>query len=140
MLVAFWALNNLTAHRLFNANRRVLSDHYRRQITNDFEKLLEQEDAKNILKVATPILPMIDMHIRPTSLLEVGPPHVKYDSKKRVRKEYVGADWSDNGKIKETMAADENEDNDKEDPWEKKRQLKKKKQRLKQAAARARAR
>ena len=75
MLVAFRALNNIIAHRLLAACHGVPSDHYRHQTTNDFEKLLEQEDAKNISKVATPILLTIGMHIGPTRLLEVGPPN-----------------------------------------------------------------
>ena len=50
MLVAFQALNNITAYSLLIACRRVPSDHYRNQTINDFEKLLEQEDAKNISK------------------------------------------------------------------------------------------
>ena len=68
------------------------SDHYRHQTTNDFEKLLEQEDAKNISKVATPILLTIGMHIGPTRFLEVGPPNAKYDLERRLCKRCTGAD------------------------------------------------
>ncbi len=41
MLVAIWAPNNITAHRLLTAHHGVPSDSYRHQTTNDFEKLLD---------------------------------------------------------------------------------------------------
>ena len=79
MLVVFRALNNKTTHKLLTACHGVSSDYYCHQTTNNFEKQLEQEDAKNISKVATPIFLTIGMHIRPTRLLEVGSPNTKYD-------------------------------------------------------------
>ena len=115
------------------------SDHYRHQTTNNFEKLLEQEDGKNTLKVNIPILLTIGMHIRPTRFLEVGPPNAQYDVRGRLRKRCTDVDWGDDGEIKEAMAADNNKDDDEEDPQKKNKQLKKEKQRLKQAATRARA-
>ena len=116
MLVVFRALNNITAYWLLIARGRVPSDHYRHQTTNDFKKLLEQEDAENISKVATPILLTIGIHIGPTSLLEVGPSNAKYDSEERLREECTDTDWGDDGEIEEAMAADNNEDNDKDNP------------------------
>ena len=116
------------------------SDHYRHQTTNNFEKLLEQEDAKNTSKVTTLILLTIGMHIGPTRLLNVGLLNAQYDSERKLYEGCTGADWGDDSEIEEAMAADNNEDNDTKDFWEKNRQLKKKKQYLKQVAARARAR
>lgn len=55
------------------------------------------------------------MHIRPTRLLEVGPPNAEYDLKERLRKRCTGGDCGNNGKIEEAMAADNNKDDDKED-------------------------
>ena len=41
MLIAFQAFNNITAHRLFTAHCKMALDHYRYQITINFEQLLE---------------------------------------------------------------------------------------------------
>lgn len=92
MLVAFQAFNNITAYRLLIASRVVPLDLYCHQTTNDFEKLLKQKNAKNILKIATLILVTIDMHIGPTKYLEIGPYNAKYDSKKRLYKGCTSAD------------------------------------------------
>ena len=120
MLVAFQALNNIIAHRLLIACCGVLSDHYRHQTTNNFKKLLKQENAKNILKMATLIFLIIGMHIGPTRLLEVGSSNTKYNSKGRFYKECIVANWCDHGKIEKTIAADDDEDDDKEAPGKKK--------------------
>ena len=114
-------------------------DHYCHQTTNNFEKLLKQKDAKNISKVANPILLTIEMHIGPTRLLEVGPPNAEYDSEETLCKACTCANWGDYGEIEEAMAADDDKDDDEENLQEKKKRLKKEKQRLKRAAARARA-
>ena len=89
-------------------------DHYRHQTTKDFEKLLEQEDVKNISKVATPILLTISMHIEPTRLSKVVSLNVEYDSEGRLRERCTGADWGNDGEIEEAMAADIEKDDDKE--------------------------
>lgn len=88
-------------------------DQYCHQNTNNFEKLLEQEDAKNILKIATPIFLTIGMHIRPTKLLEVSPPNVQYNLEQKLRKECTSADWYDYSEIEKAMAEDNNKDDDK---------------------------
>ena len=75
IFIAFQAFSNTTTHGLLTVCHGVLSDHYCHQATNDFKKLLEQKDAKNTLKVATPILLTIGIHIGPTRLLKVGPPN-----------------------------------------------------------------
>ena len=90
MLIAFWVLNNITAYTLVTACCGVPLDYDRHQTTNNFEKLLKQEDTKNILKVVTPILLTIGMHIGLTRLLEVGLPNAKYDSEEKLHKEYTG--------------------------------------------------
>ena len=102
------------------------SDYYRHQTTNNFEKLLEQEDAENTSKIATPILLTIGMHIGSTSLLEVGSPNAKYDSDERLCKGYTSADWGDNGEIEEAITLDNDEDDDEKNLQEKNSQLKKK--------------
>ena len=119
MLVAFWAFNNITAHTLLSSCREVPLKHYRHQTTNNFEKLLEQKNAKNTLKVAIPIFLTIRMHIGLTRLLKVGRPNVEYDLERKLHKRCINIDWGDNGKIKEAMAADDDKDNNEGDFWEK---------------------
>ena len=118
----------------------MLLNHYRYQIINNFEKLLEQKNAENTLKMTTLIFLTICMHIGPIRHLEVGPLIAKYDLQGKLCKGYTSANWGNNSEIEETMAVDNNKDNNKENPQEKNRQLKKKKQCLKQQAARAKVR
>lgn len=54
MFVVFWALNNITAQRLFITCRRVPSDSYHYQTTN--KKLLDQKGIENTSMITTPIL------------------------------------------------------------------------------------
>lgn len=105
----------------------MLLDHYQHQTTNNFEKLLEQEDEKNTSKVTTPIFLTIGMHIRPTRLLEVISPNIKYDSEGRLYEGCTYANLGDKSEIK-AMVADNNEDDDDKDSYDKTRQLKKNKQ------------
>lgn len=60
-----------------------------------------------------------------------------YDLEEKFHKGYTSANWGNNSKIKKAMAASDNKDDDEEDSWEKNKQLKKKKQYLKQVAVRA---
>lgn len=115
IFVAFQALNIITAHQLLIACYEMPLDFKYHQTTNNFEKLLEHEDAENISKMATSIFLIIGLHIGPTRLLEVGPPNVKYDSKERFYEEYTSANWGDKSEIEEVMTANNNEDNDEED-------------------------
>lgn len=117
----------------------MILNYYCYQTTNNFERLLEQKDAKNISKVAILIFLTIGMLIRLTRLLEDCLPNAKYDSKKKFRKRCTNVDYDNDGKIEEAMTADNDKEDDKKNPWEKNRQLKKEKQRLMQAIARARA-
>ena len=137
MLIAFWALNNITAHSLFITHYGVLLDQYRHQTTNNFKKLLEQEDAKNTLKVAISIFLIIGMQIGPTRLLEVGLPNAKYNLERKLCKKCTGADLGNDGEIKGAMTADNNKDDDKENLWDENRGLKKENQCQKRATAKA---
>lgn len=53
---------------------------------------MEQKDAKNITKMAIPILLTLSMHIRLTRLLQVNFSNAKYDLKKKLGKSYTDAD------------------------------------------------
>lgn len=77
------------------------------------------------------------MLIRLTRLLEVCLLNAKYVSKKKFRKRCTNADYDNNGKIEETMTTDNDKKDDKDNPWKKNKQWKNEKQRLMQAAARA---
>ena len=140
MLVVFWALNNIIAHNLLTARHGMPSNHYHHQTTKNFKKLLEQEDIKNTLKVAIPIFLTIGMHIGPIKLLKVDLPNAKYNLEEKLRERCIGINWVDDGEIEEAMVVYNNKDNNEKDFWEKNRQLKKKKQYLKQVAVRAKAR
>lgn len=49
----------------------MLLNHYCHIIINNFKKLSEQKDAKNTLKIATPIFLIISIYIELTKFLEV---------------------------------------------------------------------
>lgn len=80
MLVALQALNNIITHRILFAHCGILSNSFQHQITDNFNKLIKQDGNKNTVKIATPILLVIKMHIGPTRLLEDGAIIVNYDS------------------------------------------------------------
>lgn len=63
--------------------------------------------------MATLIFLTIVIYIGLTKLLEVGPPNIKYDSKKRFCEKYTGTDWDDDSEIEEIIIADNNKDNNK---------------------------
>ncbi len=119
MLVAIWALNNITAHRLLTAHREVLSDRYRHQTTNDFEKFLDLESKKNTLMITALIFLILSMHIGPTRFLEDGALNAEFDADRRLHTGSTGLDWDDSA-VAEAIAAVEN-DKDEEDPREKNR-------------------
>lgn len=93
----------------------MLSDHYRHQITNELEKLLEQEGEEITSKVTILILLTIGMYIGPTRHLEVVPHNAEYDSEKKLHHRCTGADCGDKSET-EAMAADDNNDDDNRDP------------------------
>lgn len=63
MIVALWALNNITAHRLLTACCRVPLDSYQYQITNNFKKLLDLKGEENTSMITVPILLVFRIHI-----------------------------------------------------------------------------
>lgn len=54
MFFTFQTFNNITAHKLFIIYYKMLLDYYCYQINNNFKKLLEQKNAKNISKITIP--------------------------------------------------------------------------------------
>ena len=78
------------------------------------------------------------MHIELTRLLKFSFPKTKYKSEKKLYERCTSANWGDKGEISKAIAMDYTKNNDKEDFLEKNKQLKKKKQCLKQAAAKIR--
>lgn len=66
--------------------------------------------------MATPILLTIGMHIRPTRLLKVGLPNIKYDLEWRLCKGCTGVDWYDESKIEEAITTGNNKDDNDKDP------------------------
>ncbi len=119
MLIAIQVLNNITTHRLLTSYCWVLLDYYYYQNTNNFEKILEQKDTENTLKMAIPICLTIGMYIGLTRLLEVGLLNIDYNLKKRLREKYTGINWDNERKIEEAIAASNNKDDDDEDPRDK---------------------
>lgn len=115
MLITFSACNNITVYRLRNACHGALLDHYCYQTTNDFEKLLKQKDTKNTLKMATPILLIIGMHIGQTRLLKACPANAEYDLDKKLCERCICADKGNNVKIEEATAIDNNKNNNEKD-------------------------
>lgn len=75
---------------------------------------MKQKVVENISKISTPIILIIDMHIRPTKLLEVSPSNARYNLERKLREGCTGADWDNNGKIEEAMPANDDKDNDEE--------------------------
>lgn len=121
MLITFWVFNSITAYTLLTAYWAVPLNHYCYQITNDFEKLLEQGNDKNISKLAISIFLTIDIHIGQTMLLKVSFPNSKYDLEERLHKRRIGANYVDDDKIKEVMAGNDDKNDDEENYWEKNR-------------------
>ncbi len=133
MLVAIRALNNITAHKLLTARRGVLSNSYRHQTTNDFEKLLDLEGKENTSMITAPILLVLRMHIGPTRFLEDGALNAEFDADGRLRIGSTGLDLDDSA-VAEAIAMVEDDKDEEKDPREKNRQLKREKQHQKRAA------
>lgn len=66
--------------------------------------------------MATLIFLTISIHIGPTRLLEVVFPNIKYDLEEKLHEGCTSTDWGNDDKIKEVMAANNNEDNNEKDP------------------------
>lgn len=59
----------------------------------------------------------------------------KYDLIRRLRRRYTGLNWDDNAKLEKTLAVDNDDKDEVEDPKAKSRQLRREKLRQKQAVA-----
>lgn len=55
------------------------------------------------------------MHIRLIKLLKVGLSNANYNFNENLHKKYIDTDFGNYNKIKETMVADNNKDNDEKD-------------------------
>ncbi len=134
MIVAIWALNNITAYKLLTTCYGMSSDSYRHQTTNNFEKLLDLKDAENTSMITAPIFQILRMHIGPTRLLEDSAPNTEFSANRRFRTRSTGLNWYDNTKIEEAIAIDKDDEDKKEDPRGRNRWLKKEKQCQKRVA------
>lgn len=67
------------------------------------------------------------MHIGPIKFLIMNLPNAKYNLEKRLYKEYTSINWYKNDEIEETIAVDNNKNDNEEDSEEKNRQLKREK-------------
>lgn len=92
---------------------------------------------ENISKVIILIFFIISIYIEPIKLLQVGLPNAKYNLEEKLCERYTNADQGDKGEIKEVMATDNNEDDDK-DFQDITSRLMKKKQQLKRVTIKAR--
>lgn len=109
------------------------SNNYRHQITDDFEKLLDLKGVENTKMIITPIFLVFHILIKPTRLLKNNAPNAKLNAEERLRPGSTGLNWDNSGKIEKAIVMDKNA-KDKEDLWERNRQLKREKQYQKQAA------
>lgn len=55
------------------------------------------------------------MYIRPTRLLEDGSPNARFNADKKLRSESISLDKDNNDKIKEAIAMDKNDKDEKKD-------------------------
>ncbi len=84
ILIAIWALNNITTHKLLTACHEVPLDSYHHQTTNDFEKFLDLEGKENISMITASIFLVLHMHIEPTRFLEDDAPNAEFDADRRL--------------------------------------------------------
>lgn len=89
------------------------SDSYRNQTTNNFKKLLDQEDVENISMITVSILLVLCIYIGPTRLWEDGAPNAEFEADGRFYPGSTNLNWDDNAIIGEAIAA--NKDNKDED-------------------------
>ena len=86
-IIAVWAINYFTMHKILNTRISVAFDGYKHHITNNFENLLKEKDgSENTSVITTPILVKIGMHIGSTEFLDNGAPDVVFSSDKRIQK------------------------------------------------------
>lgn len=85
----------------------------------------------NISMIDTPIFFVIHMYIRLTNQLEDGKTNAKYNEDGKFYTKSINLNLDENTKIKETIAADKNNEDEKENLRERNRQKKREKQRQK---------
>lgn len=99
MLVAIWALNNFTAHRLLHVYyERLLNLYYYQSISN-LKKLLKQKSGENIAKIDIPVFLIIKIYIGPIKFLENNTSTIKYNLKKKLYKRSKNINQGDNQEI-----------------------------------------
>lgn len=74
---------------LFNAHVGIPSDYYYYQTTNNFKKLIGQEDVEIISPIIILILLAIRMHVQPTEFLENSTLNVEFDIDRIIREKFV---------------------------------------------------
>lgn len=67
------------------------------------------------MKLAIPIFLTLGMHIRPTKILKVGPLNARYELERRHYEGCINAKWGNKDEIERVMAADDNNNDNKED-------------------------
>lgn len=131
MLIAFWALNNITAQKILYVYYGRLLDNFWYQTTGNFDKLIEQDSNKNTARIVTSIFLIIKIHIGLTKLFENSSITINYNSKGRLYRKSQSLDWGDDRKIEETVADAEDNENKAKNPWKKNKKQKKEKMRQK---------
>lgn len=126
-IIAIWTINNFIAHKLLNPCARVILDTFCYYTTNNWKKLINQEDEKNTAPIATLILTTIRMYIGLTKFLEKKPLEIKCDADGVICKRCPKLDWRNNHK-KEVAKKAINKDSNNETLKQKAKQIKKKKE------------
>ena len=86
-IIAVWAINYFTTHKILNACINVVFDGYNHHTNNDFEKLLKQKDgSKNTSVITTPILVRIGIYIGSTGFFDNGAPDIVFSPDKKIQK------------------------------------------------------
>lgn len=85
-------INNFIMHRLFNPHAGVILDTFCYYTTNNWEKLIDQEDQENTVLIAIPILTTICKYIGLTKFLEKGPFEIKYNTDGTICEQCLGLD------------------------------------------------
>lgn len=107
-----------------------MSDIFCYYTTNDWEKLIDQEDEENTASIVIPILTTIYIYIGPTKFLEKEPFEIEYNTDSTICGRYPSLDWHNNHKgkiVKKTINKNDNDETSKQ----KVRQIRENKQQVK---------
>ena len=89
-IIAVWAINYFTAHKIFNAHIGVAFNGYKHHITHNFEKLLKKKDGSvNTSMIITPISVKIEIYIWSTEFLDRSTLNVVFSPDKKIQKRSV---------------------------------------------------